>query len=64
MATVRDYFVGWGSGSRLFAPARTMATPESKRGPNRLYAFKLVARFHFRLRTLTFAGAKTAPNKK
>jgi len=25
--------VGWGSGSRLFAPARTMATPESKRGP-------------------------------
>jgi quinohemoprotein ethanol dehydrogenase len=33
--------VGWGSGSRLFAPARTMATPESKRGPSRLYAFKL-----------------------
>src|SRR5437667_1616100 len=33
--------VGWGSGSRLFAPARTMATPESKRGPNRLYVFKL-----------------------
>lgn len=33
--------VGWGSGSRLFAPARTMATPESKRGPARLYAFKL-----------------------
>lgn len=33
--------VGWGSGSRLFAPARTMATPESKRGPVRLLAFKL-----------------------
>jgi glucose dehydrogenase len=33
--------VGWGSGSRLFAPGRTMATPESKRGPERLYAFKL-----------------------
>jgi outer membrane protein assembly factor BamB len=33
--------VGWGSGSRLFAPARTMATPESKRGPSRLLAFKL-----------------------
>ncbi len=33
--------VGWGSGSRLFAPARTMATPESKRGPVRLMAFKL-----------------------
>ena len=25
--------VGWGSGSRLFAPAWTMATPQSKRGP-------------------------------
>jgi quinohemoprotein ethanol dehydrogenase len=35
--------VGWGSGSRLFAPARTMATPESKRGPVRLLAFKLGA---------------------
>ena len=33
--------VGWGSGSRLFAPARTMATPESKRGPIRIYGFKL-----------------------
>jgi quinohemoprotein ethanol dehydrogenase len=33
--------VGWGSGSRLFAPAKTMATPESKRGPSRLLAFKL-----------------------
>jgi quinohemoprotein ethanol dehydrogenase len=33
--------VGWGSGSRLFAPARTMATPEAKRGPVRLIAFKL-----------------------
>ena len=33
--------VGWGSGSRLFAPAWTMATPQSKRGPTRLLAFKL-----------------------
>jgi quinohemoprotein ethanol dehydrogenase len=33
--------VGWGSGSRLFAPAWTMATPRSKRGPSRLLAFKL-----------------------
>ena len=33
--------VGWGSGSRLFAPAWTMATPQSKRGPARLLAFKL-----------------------
>jgi quinohemoprotein ethanol dehydrogenase len=33
--------VGWGSGSRLFAPAWTMATPRSKRGPSRILAFKL-----------------------
>jgi quinohemoprotein ethanol dehydrogenase len=33
--------VGWGSGSRLFAPARTMVTNESARGPVRLLAFKL-----------------------
>ena len=33
--------VGWGSGSRLFAPAWTMVTPRSKRGPSRLLAFKL-----------------------
>src|SRR5260221_299608 len=39
--------VGWGSGSRLFAPARTMATPESKRGPERLYAFKLDGKVRF-----------------
>ena len=35
--------VGWGGGSRLFAPAWTMATPQSKRGPSRLLAFKLGA---------------------
>ena len=39
--------VGWGSGSRLFAPAKTMATPESKRGPSRLLAFKLGATVPF-----------------
>ena len=39
--------VGWGSGSRLFAPAWTMATPQSKRGPARLLAFKLGARTPF-----------------
>ena len=33
--------VGWGSGSRLFAPSWTMATPRSKRGPARILAFKL-----------------------
>jgi quinohemoprotein ethanol dehydrogenase len=35
--------IGWGSGSRLFAPARTMVTNESARGPVRLLAFKLGA---------------------
>ena len=39
--------VGWGSGSRLFAPAWTMATPQSKRGPTRLLAFKLGATMAF-----------------
>jgi quinohemoprotein ethanol dehydrogenase len=39
--------VGWGSGSRLFAPASTMATPASKRGPSRLLAFKLGATVPF-----------------
>jgi quinohemoprotein ethanol dehydrogenase len=39
--------VGWGSGSRLFAPAWTMATPQSKRGPARLLAFKLDATMAF-----------------
>ena len=39
--------VGWGSGSRLFAPAWSMATPQSKRGPSRLLAFKLGAHTPF-----------------
>ncbi|HUJ93755.1 MAG TPA: PQQ-binding-like beta-propeller repeat protein [Terriglobales bacterium] len=39
--------VGWGSGSRLFAPAWTMATPQSKRGPTRLLAFKIGATMAF-----------------
>ena len=39
--------VGWGSGSRLFAPAWTMATPRSKRGPSRLLAFKLDGKVPF-----------------
>jgi quinohemoprotein ethanol dehydrogenase len=33
--------VGLGSASRLFGPVSAMATPESKRGPSRLLAFKL-----------------------
>ncbi|HTT20391.1 MAG TPA: PQQ-binding-like beta-propeller repeat protein [Candidatus Sulfotelmatobacter sp.] len=39
--------VGWGSGSRLFAPGWTMATPRSKRGPSRLLAFKLAGKIPF-----------------
>jgi quinohemoprotein ethanol dehydrogenase len=35
--------VGFGSSSRLFGRGSTMATPESKRGPARLLAFKLGA---------------------
>jgi glucose dehydrogenase/mono/diheme cytochrome c family protein len=39
--------VGWGSASRLFGPASAMATPESKRGPARVLAFKLGATVPF-----------------
>jgi quinohemoprotein ethanol dehydrogenase len=39
--------VGWGSASRIFGPASMMATPESKRGPSRLLAFKLGAKTPF-----------------
>ena len=39
--------VGWGSGSRLFAPASTMVTSRSKRGPTRLLAFKLGGKLPF-----------------
>ncbi len=35
--------VGLGSASRLFGAVSLMGTPESKRGPSRLYAFKLGA---------------------
>ena len=39
--------VGWGSASRIFGPASMMATPESKRGPSRLLAFKLGSKTAF-----------------
>jgi quinohemoprotein ethanol dehydrogenase len=39
--------VGWGSGSRLFSRGSSMATPEAKRGPARLLAFKLGAKTPF-----------------
>src|SRR5207237_8566203 len=43
-ATAEQYVVGpvgWGSGSRLFPPATTMATPQPKRGPGRWVACNL-----------------------
>ena len=42
--------VGWGSASRIFGPASMMATPESKRGPSRLLAFKLGGQLLFLIR--------------
>ncbi len=56
--------VGWGSGSRLFAPARTMATPESKRGPVRLLAFKLGATTPFPYPKITIPPVPKPPEQK
>ena len=56
--------VGWGSGSRLFAPARTMATPESKRGPNRLYAFKLGGKVPFPTPRIEIPPVPKPPEQK
>jgi quinohemoprotein ethanol dehydrogenase len=39
--------VGLGSASRLFGPVSAMATPQSKRGPSRLLAFKIGATMPF-----------------
>src|SRR5690606_1310700 len=39
--------VGFGSSSRLFGAGSTLGTPESKRGPSRLLAFKLGAKTPF-----------------
>jgi quinohemoprotein ethanol dehydrogenase len=56
--------VGWGSGSRLFAPARTMATPESKRGPVRLLAFKLGATTPFPYPQIVIPPVPMPPEQK
>jgi quinohemoprotein ethanol dehydrogenase len=56
--------VGWGSGSRLFAPARTMATPESKRGPVRLYAFKLGGSLPFPYPNIQIPAVPRPPEQK
>jgi hypothetical protein len=56
--------VGWGSGSRLFAPARTMATPESKRGPVRLYAFTLGGSVPFPYPNIQIPAVPRPPEQK
>ena len=56
--------VGWGSGSRLFAPARTMATPESKRGPVRIYAFKLGGTVPFPYPNIQIPAVPRPPERK
>jgi quinohemoprotein ethanol dehydrogenase len=56
--------VGWGSGSRLFASARTMATPESKRGPVRLYAFKLGGTVPFPYPKIEIPAVPRPPEQK
>ena len=56
--------VGWGSGSRLFAPGRTMATPESKRGPVRLYAFKLGGKVPFPYPNIVVPPVPKPPEQK
>jgi PQQ-dependent dehydrogenase (methanol/ethanol family) len=56
--------VGWGSGSRLFAPARTMATPESKRGPVRVYAFKLNSNVPFPYPHVVVPSVPQPPEQK
>jgi quinohemoprotein ethanol dehydrogenase len=56
--------VGWGSGSRLFAPGRTMATAESKRGPVRLYAFKLGGNLPFPYPKIVVPPVPKPPEQK
>jgi quinohemoprotein ethanol dehydrogenase len=53
--------VGWGSGSRLFAPARTMVTNESARGPVRLLAFKLGATAAYNVPKVTLPSVPEPP---
>lgn len=53
--------VGWGSALRLFGTASMMATPESKRGPSRLLAFKLGANTAFPYPHVTLPGVPRPP---
>jgi len=58
--TVCDTSVGWGSGSRLFAPARTWPHPNPSAAQIACMPSNLAARFPFRLRTLKFHPCRTA----
>lgn len=53
--------VGWGSASRIFGPASMMATPQSKRGPSRLLAFKLGGRTPFPLPDISIPPVPKPP---
>jgi quinohemoprotein ethanol dehydrogenase len=53
--------VGLGSASRLFGPVSAMATPESKRGPSRLLAFKLGATTPFPYPTIVVPPVPKPP---
>jgi quinohemoprotein ethanol dehydrogenase len=55
--------VGWGSASRMFGPASMMATPESKRGPSRLLAFKLGAKVAFPYPSITIPLVPKPPKQ-
>jgi quinohemoprotein ethanol dehydrogenase len=55
--------VGWGSGSRLFSRGSSMATPEAKRGPARLLAFKLGAKTPFPTVTVRIPPVPKPPDQ-
>lgn len=55
--------VGWGSASRVFGPASMMATPESKRGPSRLLAFRLGAEKAFPLPKISIPAVPQPPRQ-
>jgi quinohemoprotein ethanol dehydrogenase len=55
--------VGLGSASRLFGAVSAMATPESKRGPSRLLAFKLGAATPFPYPTIVVPSVPKPPTQ-
>jgi quinohemoprotein ethanol dehydrogenase len=56
--------VGLGSASRLFDRVSDMATPQSKRGPSRLYAFKLNGSTPFPYPKVTVPRVPQPPEQK